>query len=391
MGDQGMTKKAAIVIIAFDRAVALSRLLTSLANAVYQGGKDIPLVISIDNGGSPDVEVVAGKFVWEHGSKRVIKHNRNLGLREHVLFCGDLSSEYGAVVVLEDDLFVSPYFYEYVNASISFFESSDRVCQISLYSPEINEFARRPFLPVKDGYDNYFIQSASSWGQIWTARYWQGFREWYHQTAKKKYIQWAGVPSMVKDWPESSWKKYFIKYMHERNMFSVYPGVSLTTNWGDDGEHMKSAGVRFQVPLLLANKRYRFCEIESSISQYDAFFEPCEVLLKKLAPWCQNIQESIEADFYGLKQPCDINSEILVSVKNCSDPTLSFGEQMHPPVSNVIFEVPGKDFAVGKALHFKGLSYKFRFKILLETTKWVGCAGLVNGIKRRVIKCLKFK
>lgn len=385
-----MIENPAIVVIAFDRPAALSRLLASLAGADYREVKGIPLVVSIDNGGSSEVGAIADEFRWKHGSKRVIKHNQPLGLREHVLFCGGLSREYGAVVVLEDDLVVSPYFYDFVISALSFYGDDERLCQVSLYSPQMNEFARRPFIPLIDGYDNYFIQSASSWGQVWTDVHWRAFREWYDEILKGEKVQWNGVPSMLEGWPASSWKKYFIKYMFERNLFAVYPRISLTTNWGDDGSHMQSVGARFQVPILLTPKKYRFSDFNESIAVYDAFFELKEDALRRIAPSLSQ-WKSIEADFYGLKRPCDIRAEVLISVKKCSKPIMSFGGQMQPPVSNVVFEVPGECFTVGKAKHFKALPYKIRLGILWQMMLCIGFGGMVRSLKRRARKYFQLK
>ena len=54
------------------------------------------------------------------GIKKIIKHSKNLGLRAHVITCGDLVNIYDNIIVLEDDLFVSPYFYKYANDALNF-------------------------------------------------------------------------------------------------------------------------------------------------------------------------------------------------------------------------------------------------------------------------------
>ena len=46
------------------------------------------MVFSIDYSGTSEVYQYADSFVWPYGSKRVIKHESNIGLRNNILFCG---------------------------------------------------------------------------------------------------------------------------------------------------------------------------------------------------------------------------------------------------------------------------------------------------------------
>ena len=82
----------AIVTVGYNRPAALERLLHSLTKAHYPEG--VPLIISIDYGADNHQEVmkVAQKFVWTYGEKRVIAHEKNLGLRPHILSCGEFES-----------------------------------------------------------------------------------------------------------------------------------------------------------------------------------------------------------------------------------------------------------------------------------------------------------
>ena len=109
--------RPAIVIIAYNRLDALKRLLVSVEAAVYPEGEPVPLVISIDRSDSDAVVKTAEDFGYTHGEKIIIARKERLGLREHVLTCGDLTEKYGSIIVLEDDLFVSPMFYDYACAA----------------------------------------------------------------------------------------------------------------------------------------------------------------------------------------------------------------------------------------------------------------------------------
>ena len=72
----------AIVISAYNRPVALKRLLLSLSKAVYPQGNQIRLVISIDHGEEAAYQKVvdiAKAFEWTCGPKEVIEQNEHLG------------------------------------------------------------------------------------------------------------------------------------------------------------------------------------------------------------------------------------------------------------------------------------------------------------------------
>jgi len=106
-----MPYKPTIVVVAYNRPIALQRLLESLTAAVYPNA--VNLVVSVDYGGDSSVTEIAISFIWTYGNKRVILRDQNLGLHKHILACGQLSDEYGSIVLLEDDLYVSSAFYEY--------------------------------------------------------------------------------------------------------------------------------------------------------------------------------------------------------------------------------------------------------------------------------------
>lgn len=46
--------------------------------------------------------------------KMLLLKNQNLGLKKHIISCGDLTNIYDNVICIEDDLVLSPYFMNYV-------------------------------------------------------------------------------------------------------------------------------------------------------------------------------------------------------------------------------------------------------------------------------------
>ena len=149
------------MIIAYNRPGALERLLGSVERAAYPS-EDVQLVISIDQGGDPGVEKIARDFPFSHGQKRLIVRPEKMGLKRHVLACSALALEYGSVIVLEDDLYVSRDYYFYACAALEHTQSDERLAGVSLYSHRLNVHARVPFEAIGDGSDGWYFMFASS-------------------------------------------------------------------------------------------------------------------------------------------------------------------------------------------------------------------------------------
>ena len=158
-------ERIAITVIAYNRTESLKRLLCTLSHACYDGDT-IPLYISVDKSDTDAVERFADEYCWEYGPKTVVKHSRNMGLKEHVLSQGALLDEYDAVIVLEDDLTVAPDFWSFAKQTVHQYKDDDRVAGVSLYSFAVNYHTLRPFTPQHDGHDVYFMNCAMSWGEI---------------------------------------------------------------------------------------------------------------------------------------------------------------------------------------------------------------------------------
>ena len=80
--------KIAIIAVTYNRIDSLTRLLKSLENAEY-GDERPTLIISIDKSKTDAVEKFADDYHWPHGERIVRKHEKNLGLRNHMMSLGE--------------------------------------------------------------------------------------------------------------------------------------------------------------------------------------------------------------------------------------------------------------------------------------------------------------
>ena len=370
-----MSIQPAIVVVAYNRARSLNRLLHSLDGANYDD-QNVSLVICIDYADSEanrEVKKIASEFVWRHGEKSVIAQAENLGLRKHVLACGDLSEKYGSIIMLEDDLTVGPEFYRYSKAALNFVSQDGEIGGVSLYDHRTNFVCRLPFAPLYDGHNNYYLQIASSWGQAWTSQQWRAFKNWYSgldENEQKKVPDQAPIPTVVINWPATSWLKYFIWYLAANQKFFLYPRFSHSTNHADAGANIHKGTVAWQVPLTMCQKTFTFSKLDESMAVYDSFFEVLPSRLKKLA---DNLSEfDFEVDLYGTKRLNAIRSTHLLSSRPCSSAKHRFNLTIKPLEANFVGTTnsDGQEqvFSLGAAKDFDGssvskLSYR-NFRVL---------------------------
>ena len=324
----------AIIVVGYNRPDSMKRILQSLAEATYNY-TDIVLRISIDHGGNEEVIKVAENFEWTYGKKKVVYHPERLGLRNHIISCGDLTEEYGAVMILEDDLYVSPDFYNYAMQALEKYGNHPQIAGISLNTRKELLESPYPFYPLHTGYDVYFQQFASSWGQVWNLRMWKDFKSWYEQN--QTLPQSVNVPLTILHYPDTSWAKYYQTYVVERNKYYVFSYDSLTTNFGDAGEHFNHDSSAFQSVLFYGTKEYRMPEFEDGV-KYDIYGEPIG-----LGETLGISDEDLTCDFWGRKQEGAYKKYLLTC---CKRPYLSvrkFSMCMKPLELNIMKGIKGNE------------------------------------------------
>lgn len=330
--------KYGVLIIGYNRPQGLQRLLNSIAVADFCADQ-VDLLVSIDRSGNDDVEQVAQKFVWPHGEKKVFTYPERMGLRKHILHCGTYLKDYDALAVFEDDLYVSPFFYHFMKATVEKYQDCDEIAGISLYNHlwNPNPAVNLPFEATHGEGDVYFMQYAQSWGQIWMRAQWDSFMTWYRNNSGD-FLPEDNFPDYVTGW-QNSWLKYHIKYCVETNKYFVYPYQSYTTCFTDMGEHNMFGGSVYQVPLVGAMQEfYRLPDLNSECSiRYDVFFE---------RQGMENVlgipEGELTMDLYGSKKTLAGKTRYLLSTRKYSYSVVKeFGLQMRPHEQNIVHSIEG--------------------------------------------------
>ena len=261
-------EKVAIICVGYNRIKSMKRLLGSLLKAVYPS-KDIPLVISVDCSGDTELYEYVKEFEWPFGRKYVNIQEKRLGLKDHIYQCGELTNQFKAIILLEDDLFVSPFFYSYVLKTLDKYGNDSRIAQISLYKNERNGYVGLPFVNIQNGSDVFLMQDVSTWGECWTKSMWSEFKKW-RDTHSEEDIQKVDMPSEIKGWIRA-WSKYYNAYVVDSNKFVIYPNIPVTTNFSDAGEHGGDNNSLVQVNLLQQDYDYRLYDVDK-LARYDIYF-----------------------------------------------------------------------------------------------------------------------
>lgn len=162
--------KAPIAFFAYNRPEHTRRSLESLSKC--EGAAESELFIFCDGPKKPEDEeaVKAVRNLVKSrkwcGKVRVIERQNNMGLANSIISgVTDIVNRYGRIVVLEDDLVLSPQFLNFMNDALNIYEEVPEVMHISGY-----------MFPVKEELpETFFYRAASCWGWATWKRAWDKF------------------------------------------------------------------------------------------------------------------------------------------------------------------------------------------------------------------------
>ena len=341
----------AIVIVGYNRKDSLLRLFKSVLDAYYPC-ENIPMIVSLDYSDlQSEIASEIEKIGWKHGELIIRCAEKRMGLKRHVISCGDLSIKYGSVIVLEDDLIVSPNYYSYVLQMIKSYEDNDNVCGVSLYSHAWNGYGNYQFIPQRNEYDVFMGQIGVSWGQCWTKKQWLSFKCWYEDNKNTEKFANDKLPWIIDEWGNQSWAKYFYNYMVVNDKYYVIPYTALSTNYAEIGEHNSETTTTYQVMLMDAREKTYITPTFEEAIKYDMFFERI-FDAKSLISGIRG--DLICVNLYGYKQSVG-DYKYLLTGKKYPDvkPIKTYGLRLRPIEANVINDVSGNDIYLYDADEFR--------------------------------------
>ncbi len=245
---------APVVLFAYRRPDHLRRALDSLA--ANPGADQTQVIIYCDGAKSgidrEAVELVReiARGVYDSGifaSVRVIERDHNMGLAKSVISgVTQTLEDHDRVIVVEDDLVVSPDFLEYMNQALELYANNEEVISIHGFMYSIP-----PVLP-----QTVFLRGADCWGWATWRRGWELFEPDSQKLLKeldkspdRALFDFDGAfpyRQMLKDQSEGtidSWAVRWYASAFLANKLTLYPGQSLVENIGQEGSgtHSQSA------------------------------------------------------------------------------------------------------------------------------------------------------
>ena len=180
---------------------------------------------------------------WHKNFKKIsiVEAEKNKGLAKSVISgVTNIINEYKRVIVVEDDLVLSPYFLNYMNDALDFYEKEENIWSISGYSFPMKAMKKYP-------HDVFYSYRGCSWGwATWSDRW--NLVDW----EVKEYSQIANDSECIKRFNRGggdlfgmltaqmegridSWAIRWCLAQSNLEKYTVYPKISYLGNEGCDG------------------------------------------------------------------------------------------------------------------------------------------------------------
>lgn len=285
---QSTAGRVLLAVLTTNRCESLSRLLDSLANAVYAGAVvDISLHVDVDVETGIDLETlrIVKQFQWPHGEKTVVAEREHIGLRKSWLSVSPQKvHEY--VAILEDDLELSPYFFLFFRSvSVKLFKEirTTAFClhphdwELHVWRDRKCRHRERPRLQL------YLSPEPCNWGPVWVREAWINFTDWVRDMETRNELPY--VPRDVgfnynkyldlKYDVQSPWVWRFQlehNYVHARYTLTCQsgqmPDIHMAVNHRERGSHFQEdAPLEYHLYLhsLLVDTQSKFASITEDL------------------------------------------------------------------------------------------------------------------------------
>ena len=271
---------APIALFAFNRPNHLARTLEALAACPEAWQTSITLYCDGSRRSSDDAAVAAVRGVAQattgFASLTVAPSERNLGLASSIIRgVGAQLAVSDRVIVVEDDLVVSPHFLRFMNRGLDLYADEPRVASIHGYTYPTGEV-----LP-----ETFFQRGADCWGWATWARAWRHFEpDGAQLLARLRQRRLTRQFDLEGSYPftrmledqiagrNNSWAIRWHAACYLDELLTLYPGRTLVENIGNDssGTHCSTTDIYTGAPSGQAINLQPM-QVEESVAARDAF------------------------------------------------------------------------------------------------------------------------
>lgn len=203
------------------------------------------------------------------GTVHIIEREKNLGLANSIISgVTELCDRYGKVIVLEDDLVLSPYFLVYMNTALDLYEHESKVMQISGYMFPVN---LEPLVT-----DAIFLPFITSWGWATWQRAWIYFdpkslgyeklrnsnKLRYEFNLNNSYPYFNMLKAQIKGRIDSWAIRWNLSVFMAEGLI-LYPTQSFITNTGFDG-----SGTHYRRDLRSSTSLPQTGELQAKVKRF---------------------------------------------------------------------------------------------------------------------------
>lgn len=241
---------APILLFVYNRPAHTRRLVESLlCNAEAAGSR---LIVYADAPRSAEEQAAVTEVrsyihsLQGFAAVEVIEREANMGLARNIIDGVTTQvNRYGRVIVLEDDLVLSPYFLRFMNEALEVYKDEERVGHI-----QACDFTQDPTLPA-----TFLIKWTGSWGWATWSRAWRYFNPdgsaLLHELEQRRLCRTFdfdgnyGFTRMLRRQiagKNNSWAIRWNASLFLRDILSLNVGRSLVQNTGFDGSGTHCGG-----------------------------------------------------------------------------------------------------------------------------------------------------
>jgi len=204
----------------------------------------------------------------------VTESNENKGLAKSIISgVTSVLKKHETVIVLEDDLVVSPYFVDYMRNGLLKYKDDRQVMSIAGYSyPIFSE-------TLEDKSDTYFLKLTTSWGWGTWKDSWDFFEKDVDkivQNFSKDEIKEFNINNSENYWKQvllnkskviDTWAIFWYAAVYKNNGLTLFPKVSMVDNTGHDGSGT-NCGATNRYDVRLNDSAIKFYEENIKENKY---------------------------------------------------------------------------------------------------------------------------
>ena len=288
---------APVVLFVYNRLDHTMNVIDSLKKNLY--AKETDLYVFSDaakNENNVDKVSAVREYIrsteWKEyfRSVTVIEAEENKGLVKSIIGgVTDILKKYEKVIVVEDDLVLSPYFLNYMNGALDYYKDVPDVWSISGYSFPMKSLKNYP-------HDVFYSYRGSSWGWAtwldrWVKTDWE-VKNYEKMMQDKKWqkrfnrggADLTGMLGLQMEGKINSWAVRWVYTQSNLDMYTVYPKKSYILNDGCDGSGTNSgthSELNTDIKGSLAECKFECLEIDKKITK-EFWYKYSDTLDKKI-------------------------------------------------------------------------------------------------------------